>query len=334
MTISDLNLLGEKVLIDSSLDQTLDVLDTIETLDWTDIRDQNLKENTSFYSRFLDIIDNKIINNNFPELEGDETQRSHLLLRVLRIRTSISQYRLLDLRDDVTRVAQESQDNITKSVIEAQKTISNHLSKRAKNFEKTVSKRTQGAIQKIEPQLMTTVLTVMGVFSAIITIIMSVVITSSSWLNNANGASAVIAFIVPNLVVVSSIAILLGIIFSRKKEATVVIPAMDWDASRSVENEIKRSKRIFKGTICLIIFFTTVIVGFSLYEMKSSDEPHTRYVLSQGMYKCVEIQNSETNENELMIEFKINQKNYLVQYDKNYFHDGNLYFCEEHKVLE
>lgn len=61
---------------------------------------------------------------------------------------------------------------------------------------------------------------VMGVFTSIIVVIMSVVITSSSWLNNASGASAIIAFIIPSCVAVlaaCAIIVFLNIIIQDKK---------------------------------------------------------------------------------------------------------------------
>ena len=77
-----------------------------------------------------------------------------------------------------------------------------------------------------------------------------------------------------------------------------------------------------------------VLAIFSLINLKTGDKPHTRHVLSPGMYQCTEIQDSETQEISSVIEFEINNTNYIFTYDEGYFHSGKLYFCEEHQKLE
>lgn len=337
MTIEEINSLGEREFIDFTLDQTYEVLRVIEKLDWSKISDNNLKENGNFYSKLLDIVDEKVVCDFFPEIATDDAQKGHLLLKVLSIRTCISQYKILYLKDEVELEILGEVDKVSVAVKDANLKMAGmkkYLSKVEKNFTKTIDEKAQQALDKIEPTLMTTVLTLMGIFTAIITIIMSVVITSNSWLNNASGASAVLAFIVPNLVVVSSIVVLLTIVFSRKKERVVVIPEQDWESSKTVSNILKKSKRNLKFTISIILAFAIVLVAFSVYEITKSDETHMRYVLSPGMYQCSEVVNAETEEIEKIIEFELNQKHYTIPYRDGYFHDGNLYFCEEHQMLE
>lgn len=308
MTINDINKLGERVLINYPLNKTYKVLKVLESMDWMNIRDNNLRENEGFYSRLLDIIDQKITDGYFKELKKNDNKKNYLLLRILRIRTSISQYRLLSLRSNIeNNISQQGENTIN-------------------DFEKSMQDKVDNVMQEIEPHLITIVLTLMGVFSVIITIIMSVVITSSSWLNNSNGASAVVAFIVPNLVVVSSMSVLLGIVFCNKHYITII-----HDTYNSTE---KKAKRFLICTVCFIFATFIVIVSLSLYEVKSSGKQHLRYILSQGMYKCIEVLNDETNEKERVIEFEVNKTNYILPYDESYFHDGKLYFCAEHNKLE
>ena len=68
-------------------------------------------------------------------------------------------------------------------------------------------------IEKSEHKSLSHVMTLMGIFSAIITIVMSVVITSTSWLNNADEASAIVAFVIPNLVVLLSVIVLISLVY-------------------------------------------------------------------------------------------------------------------------
>ena len=246
MLIKNINIIGEGAFYNYSSNKTIEVLSVLENVDWSNITDKNLEENSGFYAKLLDIVDDKLTNNSFPELFEDVERKSHLLLKVLRIRISISQYRLIFLRDDVEKkviervnvanelfektkvnlnsVVADAQDSIHLMSTNAEDRINNHLLTSEESFGEKLSKKVETVFDRIEPQLITTVLTLMGVFSAVITIIMSVVITSSSWLNNANGASAIIAFIVPNLVVVFSIVVLLEMVFSRKSAQIVVIP--------------------------------------------------------------------------------------------------------------
>ena len=358
MLIKYLNNIDEFEFHDYSLAKTNEVLHTLENIYWSDISDKNLEENSGFYTRLLDIIDYRVINNAFPEISDNPEEKSHLLLEVLRVKTSISQYRLLFLRADVEnklfeRVAevnesfekteakinciaadaQLSTKNLSNKTI---KQINNHLKESENEFDRKLNKKIKTTINKIEPQLITTVLTLMGVFSAIITIIMSVVITSSSWLNNAEGPSAIIAFIVPNLVVVFSIVILLLVTTSRKNPELVIIPEKNWDRPTLIDKALKKARNTRIGTYIIIVIFTAILVGYALFNLEASDngKPHLRYVLSQGMYDCVETQDDDEESKTTIIEFEINNKNYIFPYDEQYFHEGKLYFCEEHQRLE
>lgn len=355
MLLTDINAIGENAFYEFSLIETMEVIETLEKVVWSNTKDKNLQENSGFYSNLLDIVDDKITNNAFDTLSEDAEARNRLLLRILRVRTNISQYRLSFLLENVEEqinfqikestlhfeetknkvesIANDTQNKIHEASIQTEKKINENIAEKEKTFDQKLEHKIESTTSKIEPHLITTVLTLMGVFSAIITIIMSVVITSSSWLNNAGGASAVIAFIVPNLVVIS-MAVLLNIVFYRKKSDIIIISDNNWDRDSFIEKALKklRGSRIF--IYALITVFIIFLISFSLYEIKNSEEPHVRYVLSQGMYKCEKIQNSSSEDSTLMIEFEINGKNYIVSYDEKYFHDGNLYFCEEHQMLE
>lgn len=364
MKIEDINSLGEKEFIDYPLDKTIEVLKVIENLNWVDPEDKNLNENEGFYSNLLDIVADKINGDLFSEILEDDTQKNLLMLRILRIRTNITQYRLVFLSNKINHDFSKKFENTEKAIRDAdihmtevqnklsdsvqafEKTISEaknqmseiktKISDEVKAFEDTVAEETQSAIKEIQPQLMTIVLTLMGVFSAIITIVMSVVITSNSWLNNASNASAILAFIIPNLVVIFAIIVLLRLVFN-KTETVKVVPVKDcddWNISRLVEKDLKKSKRLMKFTVFLILFLTTILISISLICIKKDNVPHKRYVLTQETYSIVEIEESTTNKKQILIEFNINQNNYQFQYDEDYFHDGFLYFCEEHNRLE
>ena len=356
MVIKDINSIGERGFYGYSLDDTIAVLDVLETQDWTNNHNKALVENSSYSTRLLDIVDDRIRKNDFVELIDNAEERNHVLLQVLRIRTSISQYRLLCLRSDVeqavlkqvnsaneqfAKTEKSIKDTVSSARADIQKasdsvisSINQYLFNSEEQFESAIDEKIKDKTDHIESQLITTVLTLMGVFSAIITIIMSVVITSSSWLNNANGASAVIAFIVPNLVVAFSVVLLLGVIFSRRGGKYIVISGNNWNHESMASKALHSVRRTQIATIVLIVIFTAVAITFALFQMKLNDEPHTRFILSEDMYECVEVEEEGLEEPILEIEFDFNGKNYRFQYDENYFHDGSIYFCEEHERLE
>lgn len=200
--IEDVNNLGESDLYRCTVEDAYAIIRILNQLNWSDIDSQQLIDNFGFYVNILDIFDYRISQNTFESLSDNQTEKEHFSLMILRLRMDISQYRIKYLVNDMK--------------VEANAEIHNTLKKSQDDFDKRLSKQIEQATNNIQPKLISTVLTVMGVFSAIITTIISVVTTTSSWLNNADGASAIIAFIIPNLIVVFSVAILLGIVFDRK----------------------------------------------------------------------------------------------------------------------
>lgn len=321
MTIEQINSIGESEFVKYDFQQTIHVIEGLETIKWGMTEDPNLEENALFYMWLMDTAENKIVSNDFPELKKDETKKTLLLIRILRIQTHISQFRLAFV-----------EQNSINSICE-------YIGKSVSSFETNLQNKTTETINKIEPQIMSTILTVMGVFTAIITIVMSVVITSGSWLNNANGASAIVAFIVPNLVAVTAMVVLLTIVFSRKNEKIIVIPGRDWESKNVIEKNLRKSKSYLKISVGALILCLVAMLSISVKEMKNSVEPHTRYIITEDMYdiNIYEFdvkENEEPKEPEVKIEFDFVGMNKSIAYDEKYIHDGNLYYCEEHDRLE
>lgn len=356
MNIKNINSIGESSFYSYSVEDTLAVLDVLEAQDWTNIQDKTLEENSSFCTRLLDIVDDRIHKNDYKELLDNDEEKNHVLLQVLRVRTNISQYRLLWLRNDVEKSVvekvksanekfEQTENNINETVQTAQEAIqkrrndverdiNEHLAQSQQSFEEQINIKIKAATDSIEPQLITTTLTLMGVFSAIITIIMSVVITSSSWLNNADGASAVVAFIVPSLVVAFSIAVLLGVVFTRRGGNYIIVSGNNWNHESVANEALKKVQRTQKCTVIFIVIFTLVSLVIAICEIRCNDKPHMRYVLAENMYECIEIEDDLSDETSCVIEFTFNEKNYRFMYNERYFHDGLIYFCEEHNRLE
>lgn len=154
------------------------------------------------------------------------------------------------------------------------------------------------------------VLTLMGVFATIITVILSVVSTATSWLNNADGASAIIAFIVPTLVTVTTVVILLGIVLDENKTAKICM------------------------IIAAAILFLLAVHHIATNVCQYKGTTHTRYVISSDMYQIVPGEDSADAENrKVFVTFE--NVPYEFDWKDEYFHENdNLYFCEQHRILE
>ncbi len=324
MTIQDINAIGESEFWVLSAERTINILNFMDSLDWLDIKNGNLRENYEFCSKMLDTVEFRISCDDYSDIKDDSSQQNYLMLKIIRVQSKISMYRMLLFQTDANIEIQ----NKTQSTKE-------YIADQYKEFSNDIDQSIKTAQDKIEPHIIATILTIMGVFSAVITIIMSVVITSSSWLNNATGAFAVLAIIVPNIVTLVSSTILLEIVFSRKNENIIVVSSDKWNANLGVEKALRKSRRLMAYSVTMMILSLIILIGFSLYEIDNTTEPHTRYILQPHMYHCIEVKNEEKNSIDKVIEFKHNQHNYQFKYDDDYFHNKNeLFFCEDHKILE
>lgn len=192
------------------------------------------------------------------------------------------------------------------------------------------AKLVQEQIDNSEHTILSHVLTLMGIFSAIITIILSVIITSSSWINNADKSDAVVAFVVPNAVALLAVTLLLSLIFvhnHRNRIENKTIKQRIWDVIKS----------IVLHSIIIVIILGTLISAICLSFVKDASKSHTSYILSQGEYVIVEGASDSadgTDDSNLYFEFDFEDKHYSIEYDEDLLHNGNLYFCAEHEILE
>lgn len=179
--------------------------------------------------------------------------------------------------------------------------------------------KTKDEISKVEHTTLSHVLSIMGIFTAVIVVIMSLILTATSWLNNADGASVIIAFVVPNLIALIAVLVLLSVInlfFEKQKE---------------------RSKmQLFKPYIpvaLVTVLLLSVVIIFGVCK-KESQIPHQQYVISTSDYNIIEIDESEEERSEYFEIFFDGQR-YTFKYDERYVHEkGRLYFCKEHNTLE
>ena len=188
-----------------------------------------------------------------------------------------------------------------------------------------VSSETLDELHDTEGKVVSHVLTLMGVFTSVIAIILSVIITTSSWLNNASSSSAIIAFTIPNLVtLVAVISVVLLIYMYQKSMYPPVLKEGD---------KPSKTPTIISVILLVVIFLITFFMAIMAYRTVRT-EPHVRYVISCFEYVVNEEQDLSTLETHKYIEFVFEGKSYKYSYDESYFHDSNLYFCPFHNELE
>lgn len=244
------------------------------------------------------------------------------------------------VRQDVADRNQEvtsSLENMRKNVSESEKILENATSlleeiqrvvdeaNKTQDDSRTLLKRTKGKLDNIEHDMLTHVLTLMGVFSAVITIVMSVIITSTAWLNNADGASAILAFIIPTIVAVFAVTSLLFIVF------------LYHIATTGFGNHSFRSlcaSLILFAFLVTIAISTKTLVGLAKDYTQKCAPDHTHTILTQSDYTVVNETKPDGSIVDVYFEFTFNGENYRFKHNEAYLHDGKLYFCHEHKCLE
>lgn len=226
-------------------------------------------------------------------------------------------------------------------------------------------------IKQLEKDTMDSHIAILGVYSAIITIVMSIVVTSSSWLNNADGASAIFAFVIPSAIVILSIAVLFLFIFLYRKDipyiSEIQYSEKDMSESKDVKEEqetdekyknkekqkvkIKIRKKcknekniqkqenrkrmaIFIGVIILVSASITVLTYSALKYIMPSENSHQRYIIKQSQYSVTDEYDYEANCKRQYFEFNNEGKNHQFAFNEKFIHDGNLYYCDDHNRLE
>ena len=190
------------------------------------------------------------------------------------------------------------------------------------NAVKLQLQKVQGHLDNSEHTILSHVLTLMGVFTAVTTIIMSVVITSSSWLNNGDGASAILAFAIPNAIAILAVIVLVSLMFVYQKSFT--------NNSKGRKGPIV----FFLGLFIAILLLCITLAWAAISYVQPRKPTQIRYVISPAEYTIVEEIDDISGKTESFYQFVFDGVNYKFLYDEKYMHDKNLYFCPEHKVIE
>lgn len=196
--------LRERTLLQCPFSEALDVVIELERVKALHLTGIEAIEELESYLSFVLILKGRLSNDEFPELKGNDhrRERTSFLSRLNLLYDKISFALEVNIR--FNKQSTQISDWISEATEE--------LEGKRQDIKKSAMK-VRNEIDNSEHKILTHVLSLMGIFSAIITFIMSMVITSSSWLNNADGASAIIAFVIPNLIALISVFVLLSLIF-------------------------------------------------------------------------------------------------------------------------
>lgn len=315
----DLNKIKQREVINCNYATAIEIVDALESIKPFKYTSIEAVERLEMYLSYALIIKGKILNADFRN-ECKNKNKSDLLSRINYIIDHFNSA----LEINVTLINQSAQ--VTAWIDDAKK----QLSYQKTEIEKK-AKLVQEQIDNSEHTILSHVLTLMGIFSAIITIILSVIITSSSWINNSDKADAVVAFVVPNAVALMAVTLLLSLIFAHNHRNRI-------EAKTTKQNIWDILKSILFYMIIIVIVLATIISSICLSLAEESSQSHILYILSPGEYivkeEIITPSGAGEEEKKTFFKFSIGDKPYLVEYDESYLHDGNLYFCEKHCTLE
>ncbi len=320
-----------------SFAKTLEVIEALEKIvieesskvfisQTDDITDLEVFED--YYSKVV-LVRNRIKLEEFQDKpkKGWPSQKENLLSRLLnimitfqRIRDSIIlSFEVLHTEEEISRLKKLQEDlfaDYNEKKLEIEDTVK-------KNLQEVDDKLK--IMQQAENKTVSHVLSLMGIFTAVITIILSVVVTSSSWLNNASGASAILAFVIPNMVTLIAVISIILLVFMYQK---IFYPTV-----LSVGEKEKKAPIILSVILLIIILFIAIFMSVLAYRT-TRIEPHLRHVIGKTEYVVNERKDSNTEEVCKYIEFVFEGQSYEFIYDESYFHDSNLYYCPVHNTLE
>jgi len=219
------------------------------------------------------------------------------------------------------------------------------------NFKNNIAAQVAISTKKIEDSehtILTHVLTLLGVFSAIITIVMSIAITSNAWLNGAGATDAILAFIIPNFVTLIAVIVLLTLVFAYQETNKIEFEYLQTDDDNdntdnngSVPSIIFKETSAFTPTVKFGILFVVIlllcgsIAVFSIIWIKPNKPSHTIYIIPSSEYKVSDkYDDPETEIKEKSFMFTFDDIDCYFPYSKKSLHGEDLHYCSECNQLE
>lgn len=258
--------------------------------------------------------------------EDDENNRTSTATYLDTRLTSICE------RTKLVAYVYQSMDNLQENTITVKDDV-RKLSKKVSDIDNTSDK------------IMPNIVTLLGVFSSIIIVILTLITTSSTWLSNANEVSVLIAFVVPAAIATLTICALTAFIrtFMDNVSETSGTQSQDKDKRGAIKQTFNRWGLWFSvAAIALLVVFGTM-----WFCQKEEDNQSHYIVKCVPMSETIDHSNgatvqpsSETSSPELFIIYEVilptgeiyPEKIPCGESDKH--EDGYVYYCLLHERFE
>lgn len=185
---------------------------------------------------------------------------------------------------------------------------------------------------------MPNIISLLGVFSSIIVVILTLITTSSSWLANANNISVLIAFVVPAGIITLAICALTAIVRSTLEHQTdVTQPNEKKNIWQNISHAFKKW-----ALWLVVVLITSLIVCGTIHFCESKNNKTKHYLI-----KCSPTTDSDFTEDEQSVsqqQLFILQETILptgetntikIPCDNDDIHsDGFVYYCLLHESFE
>lgn len=310
-----------------SYQEVCKVLEALSSVTLSDFRNnEEIIEDAESYINYLEIIEQRANNGDFTQINDVEVKEM-FLWKISNLKTNLVY--MLNMNNSLNQVLQQNR----------------------KLYERVQAQRydidqellvVQRHLEDSEHTTLTHVMSLLGVFTAIITIIITLVSESSSWLKNSKESDAFFAFVVPCVVILIAVSTLMLLVYFFTHHDKVAIDIQ--------EKKAKRNSKIIAISVMLgiIILFSAILSLIFINTAHTKHAAHVRYIISSDQYEIVEEpeessnncpHNTECNchtkiEIKKYFEITFEGKKYRFEYKEKLKHDGNLYFCAEHEILE
>ena len=264
----------------------------------------NLKQISYFVISKIEILEQEV-NENKKELKQD---------------IETAQKTIQDVQSESLQAVKQIDE--LQNTLKATQTTLKDASAQTKKLTST-HKQLEKRLDTAEHDIITHVLTLLGVFSAIIITIMSVVITTNSWLNNAGTEGFMIALLIPNLIIVFAVVVLVSTVYA-------------YHGMNFLDDKKRKLQVIlFSVFVVLIIVGLAGMLGKVIKEQERvCTATHIRYVIPESEYRLITEPIPGTEDVNQYYNFTVDGENVVFPYNKNLVHDGDLYYCTECRVLE
>lgn len=171
-------------------------------------------------------------------------------------------------------------------------------------------------LKDTEHNILTHVLTLLGVFTTIITIIITTISTTASWLNNSNNSSFMVALLLPASIILLSTFLLLFMI------------KLLFLYKRNISKE-ETNKFLCRKNVILILIFVGIMVLFGssigIAISKDKEPKHSEPII---------IEDYVINQEENKLTYTYNEVKFTIELNYDLIHEDGLHYCTIHNKFE